>query len=103
LTQIDPKKPIMLCEWGVGEFPAKGDKGEWILGAFHTMTDTSKYPRLKAAVFWNERWQNSVNESDESSKENAGKYSDLRVNSSPGALRAYRKGVAAPIFLDRPQ
>ena len=43
----------------------------------------------------------SANEGDESSKENAGKYSDLRVNSSPGALRAYRESVAAPLFLDR--
>lgn len=103
LTQLDATKPIMLCEWGVGEFPAKGDKGEWIRGAFRTMSDITKYPRLKAAVFWHERWQNSADEADESSKENAGKYSDLRVNSSPGALRAYRAGVAAPIFLDRPR
>lgn len=103
LAQIDATKPVMLCEWGVGEFPAKGDKGEWIRGAFRTMSDTAKYPHLKAAVFWQERWQNSADETDESSKENAGKYSDLRVNSSPGALRAYREGVAAPIFLDRPR
>ena len=103
LTETDPTKPIMLCEWGVGEFPQNGDKGAWIRGAFRTMSDTAKYPRLKAAVFWHERWQNSANEGDESSKENAGKYSDLRVNSSPGALRAYRESVAAPIFLDRAQ
>lgn len=48
------------------------------------MSDTAKYPRLKAAVFWHERWQNRADEVDESAKENAGKYSDLRVNSSPG-------------------
>jgi beta-mannanase len=101
LTEVDPTKPIMLCEWGVGEFPAIGDKGEWIRGAFRTMSNTAKYPRLQAAVYWNERWQNSANEADESSNENAGKYSDLRVNSSPGALRAYREGVASPLFLDR--
>jgi hypothetical protein len=103
LTRVDPNKPIMVCEWGVGEFPDKGDKGEWIRGAFRTMADISKYPRLKAAVFWNERWQNSAEETDEAAKENAGKYSDLRVNSSPGALRAYRESVAAPFFLDRPR
>ena len=50
-----------------------------------------RYPRLKAAVFWHERWQNS----DES-------YSNLRVNSSPGALKAYRQGVANPFWLDHP-
>ena len=103
LTELDPDKPIMLCEWGVGEFPDKGDKGEWIRTAFRTLSDTAKYPRLKAAVFWNERWQNSADEADEAANENAGKYSDLRMNSSPGALRAYREGVAAPVFLERPR
>lgn len=102
LTQIDPTKPIMLCEWGVGEFPAKGDKGEWIRGAFRTMSDRAKYPQLKACVFWHERWQNSADEVDESANENAGKYSDLRVNSSPSSLHAYREGVAGSLFLDRP-
>jgi beta-mannanase len=102
LTELDPTKPIMLCEWSVGEFPDKGDKGEWIRGAFHTMANTAKYPRLKASVFWHERWQNSADTIDESAAENAGKYSDLRVNSSPGAQHAYRECVAAPIFLERP-
>ena len=101
LTEIDATKPIMLCEWGVAELPQFGDKGVWIREAFRTIANSAKYPRLKAAVFWHERWQNSANEGDESSTVNAGKYSDLRVNSSPGALRAYRESVAAPIFLDR--
>ena len=102
LTLLDPKKPIMLCEWGVGEFPSHGDKGGWIRDGFQMMADEKKYPRIKAAVYWHERWQNSANEADESSKENAGKYSDLRVNSSPGALDAYRKSVASPFFLGEP-
>ncbi|MEO6788661.1 MAG: glycosyl hydrolase [Chthoniobacteraceae bacterium] len=102
LTLLDPKKPIMLCEWGVGEFPKVGDKGGWIRDGFRLMSDEKKFPRLKAAVFWHERWQNSADEVDESTKENAGTYSDLRVNSSPGALDAYRKGVASPFFLSDP-
>jgi len=103
LALLDPKKPIMLCEWGVGEFPKLGDKGGWIRDGFQFMADEKKYPRIKAAVYWHERWQNSANEADESSKENAGKYSDLRVNSSPGALDAYRRGVASPFFLGEPR
>ena len=102
LTRLDPSKPIMLCEWGVGEFPKVGNKGAWITDAFRIMSDKKKFPRLKAAVFWHERWQNSADEMDESAKENAGTYSDLRVNSSPGALDAYRKGVASPFFLSEP-
>ena len=102
MTLLDPKKPIMLCEWGVGEFPKVGDKGAWIRDGFKLMADEKKFPRLKAAVFWHERWQNSADEVDESTKENAGTFSDLRVNSSPGALDAYRKGVATPYFLSEP-
>jgi hypothetical protein len=103
LTLLDPKKPILLCEWGVGEFPKRGDKGAWIRDGFRIMADEKKYPRIKAAVYWHERWQNGANEADESAKENAGTFSDLRVNSSPGALEAYRKGVASPFFLAEPR
>ena len=102
LALLDPEKPIMLCEWGVGDFPKVGDKGAWIRDGFRIMADEKKFPRMKAAVYWHERWQNGANEADESAKENAGTYSDLRVNSSPGALDAYRKGVASPFFLGEP-
>jgi hypothetical protein len=50
-----------------------------------------KCPRLKAAIFWHERWQNE----DDS-------YSNLRVNSTPESLEAYRHGVASPFWLDHP-
>jgi hypothetical protein len=49
------------------------------------------HPRLKAAVFWHERWQN-----------NDGSYSNLRVNSSIGSLKAYREGVSSPFWIGRP-
>lgn len=88
LTQLDPAKPIMVAEWGVGEYPGSGNKAAFIKEAFETM---KKYPRLKAAVFWHERWQNE----DDS-------YSNLRVNSSPEALEAYRAGVADPFWLADP-
>ena len=79
----------MLAEWGVGEFP-DGDKAEFIRDAF-TGLNKGNYPRIKAAVFWHERWQNK----DES-------WSNLRVNSSPAALKAYRQGVADAFWQDRP-
>jgi hypothetical protein len=90
LCALDPAKPVMLAEWGCGEFPESGDKAGWLRDAFDAM-NRGKYPRLKAAVFWHERWQNK----DES-------YSNLRVQSSPGALKAYRQGVADAFWLDRP-
>ncbi len=90
IGSLSPNKPIMLAEWGVGEFPSEGDKGKYIREAMERMS--TKYPRLKAAVFWHERWENSD-----------GSFSNLRVNSSPGALEAYKKGVANPFWLDKPQ
>ncbi len=83
---LDPDKPIMIAEWATGEFPRSGNKGAWIkegLDLFRT-----RYPRIKAAVYWHERWQNP----DQS-------YSNLRVNSSVESLHAYREGVANPDWL----
>jgi hypothetical protein len=83
MCALDPNKPIMVAEWGTGEFPRGGNKATWIkegLELFRT-----RYPRIKAAVYWHERWQNR----DET-------YSNLRVNSSVESLQAYREGVANP-------
>lgn len=88
LSQLDPNKPMMLTEWGIGEFPKFGSKSEFIRDAFVAM---KKCPRLKAAIFWHERWQNEDDT-----------YSNLRVNSSPAALKAYREGVADPFWLSEP-
>lgn len=90
VCRLDPARPVMLAEWGVGEFPRDGDKGAWLREAFSRLA-RGDYPRLKAAVFWHERWQNG----DET-------WSNLRADSSPGALRAYREGVADPFWLARP-
>ena len=91
LCGLDPTKPVMIAEWATGEFPYAPDehglrKPEWIkqgLDLFRT-----RYPRIKAAVYWHERWQNA----DQS-------YSNLRVNSSVESLEAYRQGIANPDWL----
>jgi hypothetical protein len=91
MCNIDSKKPIMIAEWATGEFPHSTEGGglgktDWIkegLRLFRT-----RYPRIKAAVYWHERWQNL----DQS-------YSNLRVNSSVESLNAYREGVANPDWL----
>lgn len=90
LAAVDPEKPILMAEWGIGEFPKEGDKGVWIRQAFAAME--KRMPRLKGAVFWHERWQNK----DLS-------YSNLRANSSLQALTAYREGVLRGFWLDQPR
>lgn len=89
LHQINPDKPMILAEWGVGEF-IPGEKPEFIRTAFKALKDS--YPLFRAAVFWHERWETQE-----------GTYANLRVNSSPASLAAYREGVADPYWLDRPQ
>jgi hypothetical protein len=92
MSRLDPHKPIMIAEWATGEFPLVSAKPgalrkpAWIkqgLELFRT-----RYPRIKAALYWHERWQNPD-----------GFYSNLRVNSSVESLAAYRAGVANPDWL----
>jgi beta-mannanase len=86
ISGLDPSKPVMIAEWATGEFPRSGNKGAWIkegLDLFRT-----RYPRVKAAIYWHERWQNP----DQS-------FSNLRVNSSVESLQAYHEGVAHPDWL----
>jgi beta-mannanase len=92
LCSLDPNKPIMVAEWGTGDFPypfedqAGIKKPEWIRHALELFR--TRYPRLKAAIYWHERWQNAD-----------GSYSNLRVNSSVESLNAYRQGIASPDWL----
>ncbi|MCC7519804.1 MAG: beta-mannanase [Verrucomicrobiae bacterium] len=89
LARLDKTKPIMLAEWGVGEFPRDGSKADFFDEAFAAMA--KDYPRLRAAVYWHERWENA----DET-------WSNLRVNSSPKALAAFRRGMRLPFWVGRP-
>lgn len=88
ISALDPGKPIMLAEFGVGEFPKAGSKAQWISDAFH---ESPKYPRIKAAIFWHERWQNDD-----------GTYSNLRLQSSAAALEAFRAAVKLPPWQGAP-
>ena len=86
MSRLDPNKPIMIAEWATGEFPHSTEggglgKAKWIEEALKLFR--TRYPRIKAALYWHERWQNAD-----------GSYSNLRVNSSVESLQAYRQGVA---------
>jgi beta-mannanase len=91
MCRLDPKKPVMIAEWATGEFPYDVNepgmwKPEWVKQSLELFR--TRYPRVKAAVYWHERWQNAD-----------GSYSNLRVNSSVESLNAYRAGVAHPDWL----
>jgi hypothetical protein len=86
MCRLDPDKPIMIAEWATGEFPRSGNKAAWIKDGLELFR--TRYPRVKAAVYWHERWQNP----DQT-------YSNLHVNSSVESLNAYREGVAHPDWI----
>lgn len=91
LAAISRRKPLMLEEFGVVENPAKGDKGRWISEALDAIA-AGRYPRIKGVSYWHSNWQNED-----------GTKSQMRIDSSPGALAAYRAGISRPTFVVRPR
>jgi hypothetical protein len=89
ICKLDAEKPVFVAEWGVGEYPP-GDKAGFIATALRDIPE--KYRRVRLAVYWHERWENKD-----------GSFSNLRVNSSPEALKAYRNGIASPLWIGRPR
>jgi len=62
-------------------------KAEWIEDALTSVRE-GKYPRIVAISYWHEDWENSD-----------GSISDLRLDSSPEALEAYKEGVGDDFFV----
>jgi hypothetical protein len=90
LAALSATKPIAVLETGVIEEQGK-DKAAWIRAAYRALR-SGRYPRVKAAVWWHERW---VNDDD--------RVSDVRIDSDAAATAAYRSAVASPDVVDRPQ
>jgi len=82
ITALDPNKPVMVAEFGCGDFPKAGDKAKWMADALEMIP---RFPRIKAAIYWHERWENED-----------GTFSNLRINSSPAVLDAFRQGIRRP-------
>jgi len=62
-------------------------KADWITDALQSIRE-GRYPRIKAINYWHENWENDK-----------GGDSELRLDSSPEALEAYKEGVADDYFL----
>ena len=86
LRSVARGKPFAVFEWGVVEAPAKGDKARWIDNAFRALAE-QRFAAVRAVSWWDERWENDD-----------GSWSDLRIDSSPGALAAYRRGIEDPRY-----
>ena len=91
LTAIAPGKPIAVLEWGGVEAPARGDKTRWIERAFASLAER-RSAAVRGISWWDERWENDD-----------GSRSDLRIDSSPDALAAYRRGIAGSRYESAPR
>ncbi len=60
----------------------KNTKAQWINDAFESLT-SGEYPKIRAVSWWNENFDKS----------------ELRIDSSPESLKAFRKGIDYPVFI----
>jgi hypothetical protein len=87
LAAISATKPLAIFEFGVVDDPATGDKAEWISAALQAI-ESGRYPRIKAVSYWHESWVNDD-----------GTLSNVGLDSSAGALDAYRAAIASRYYL----
>lgn len=91
LAALSPGKPLMVSEFGVADRGSTRSKAIWIERALAAVA-AGRYPRVKAISYWHSTW-----------READGSMSELRIDSSPASLAAYRRQIAAPVFVPRPR
>jgi hypothetical protein len=90
ITSLAPRMPIAVLEYGAAEDPGHPRaKARWIRHAIDAVA-SHHWPRVHALSYWNEGWQNRN-----------GSFSNLRIDSSRRALRAYRHGIGRKVFTAR--
>jgi hypothetical protein len=87
LKSIAPAKPVMIPEWGVADFPAKGSKPEWYTNALTSLQ--TRFTDVKIAIVYHEQWENEDHTT-----------SDLRINSSIEAQNAYQAAIVSDYFIE---
>jgi hypothetical protein len=70
-------KPMVIAETGSGQ--TGGDKAAWVTSAL--TRELANFERVRAVV-----WYNAVDRA------------DFRIDSSPSALQAFRRGIASPLY-----
>jgi len=79
-----PSKPIMINETGRD---GSWNKAKWTEDAFNSVKEY--FLGIKALCWWDENWSGTWNGL------------DTRIDSSPEALKAFRKAIADPYFLGK--
>ncbi len=94
VSRLSSTRPIALLEFAVADdarSPQDGgrDEAAWTSAAFDAI-ESGRYPRLRGVAWWHERWT-----------EDDGSVVDLRVDSSPALLDAFRARVANARYVSR--
>ncbi len=89
IENISPSgKPIAVLEFGILENPAGGNKAQWIQNAISSVLNGYVFSgKISAISYWNESWT-----------EDNGQLINLRIDSSPEALQAYRNQIRHHAF-----
>lgn len=83
LAALSATDPIAVLEYGARQ---GRPKARWIASAIRYVAN-GRWPRVRALAYWHERWRNDD-----------GTVSNLHIDSDPKALKAYRRGIARPVF-----
>ncbi len=86
-TISDEGKPIAVLEMGVIEDATLGDKAQWITDAYSSVNvNGTYYQKIDAMSYWHENFGDT----------------DLRVDTSPETLAAYKAAISSSIFTVNP-
>ncbi|MCE1163830.1 MAG: hypothetical protein LWX07_00350 [Bacteroidetes bacterium] len=86
MEKISSKRPLAIAEFGVVEDPNGGSKAEWIREAFDAVM-SGRFPRIKAISYWHSSFDNED-----------GSISNMRIDSSPEVLQAYKDLINSAVF-----
>ncbi len=90
LASISPSKPLALFEYGVIADTIPGHKAGWITEGLDSLR-AGRYPRIKGISYWHSKFTNAN-----------GSVSNMRLDSSPDVLEAYRTEMSDPFFVSQP-
>ena len=87
IEEISSTKPLAVLEIGVADKRKDGDKATWYKDTFTNILAHS-YLNFSAFVYWDERWENED-----------GSITNLKIDSSKEALKAFQEGISDSRFV----
>lgn len=90
LGMVSVSKPLALFEFGTIE-DASYKKSDWFKEVFEALK-SGEFPRIKAISYWHSKWE-----------DDKGKVYNMKIDSSPEALKSYKSNISNPLFISTPK